>query len=77
MRKFILALMLLAIHGSAAFVLFRLIREARQPPTTFGWVAHVTTIAGDGAPAFRDATQPMQAAFSDPFGVAIGPDGAI
>jgi sugar lactone lactonase YvrE len=78
MRRPVIAIVLFVILGSsAAFVLFRLLHGAPPPRTPFGWRARVTTLAGDGSPAFRDAAQPAQAAFADPFGVAIGPDGAI
>ncbi|MCM3872931.1 MAG: NHL repeat-containing protein [Pyrinomonadaceae bacterium] len=40
---------------------------SRPTPTPFNWRAHVSTLAGDGSPA----------GFSDPFGIAIGRDGAI
>jgi sugar lactone lactonase YvrE len=75
MRKAFLGLILLVIlAGSTAFLIFRL---TRSPPTPFGWRAHVTTVAGDGSPTFRDAAQPRQAAFADPFGIAIAADGLI
>ncbi|HEY8410276.1 MAG TPA: NHL repeat-containing protein, partial [Pyrinomonadaceae bacterium] len=41
------------------------------------WRAHVTTLAGDGSPQGRDNQQATQAAFSDPFGIAIAADGTI
>jgi sugar lactone lactonase YvrE len=37
----------------------------------------VTTLAGDGSPSFRDATQPALAAFADPFDITISDDGVI
>jgi sugar lactone lactonase YvrE len=71
MRKLLIALVLLAIVGaSIAYFLFR-----RKPlPTTPGWKANVTTVAGDGAPVFRDGAQ---SGFSDPFGVAVAIDGTV
>src|SRR6266404_9577817 len=39
----------------------------RPKPTPFNWRAHVITLAGDGSPK----------GLSDPFGIAIGHDGAI
>ncbi len=66
----------LIVCGSIAYILFRL--TPKPPlPTPLGWLAHVTTFAGDGSPAFRDAAQPTQAAFSDPFGIAVGSDGTV
>jgi DNA-binding beta-propeller fold protein YncE len=49
-------------------VLITLILNCSRPtPTTFNWQAHVSTLAGDGSPR----------GLSDPFGIAIGCDGAI
>jgi len=76
MRKALVVIpLLLIIIGAATFVLWR---WKRKPvPTLVGWRAHVTTIAGDGTPRFVDNQQPGQAAFSDPFGIAIAKDGTI
>ncbi|HXD33191.1 MAG TPA: NHL repeat-containing protein [Pyrinomonadaceae bacterium] len=77
MRRPAIALALIMILGGAtAYILFRLSRQNLRP-TPVGWRAHVTTVAGDGSPAFRDAAQPTQAAFSDPFGIAVGLDGSL
>jgi DNA-binding beta-propeller fold protein YncE len=76
MRKALLLIALLLIVGGAiAFVVFRLTRK--PTPTPVGWRAHVTTIAGDGTPRVRESNQPTQAAFSDPFGVAVAKDGTV
>ncbi|HEX5884359.1 MAG TPA: NHL repeat-containing protein [Pyrinomonadaceae bacterium] len=73
MRRLVVVLLLLIIlGGSAVFIVFRL--RPKPLPTPLGWKAHVSTLAGDGSPAFRDGTQP---AFSDPFGVAVAIDGTI
>ncbi len=77
MRKFLLPLILLLFCGVAAFIVIRVIRGRRPAPTQVGWRAHVSTIAGDGSPVFRDAIQPAQAAFADPFGVVIAVDGTV
>jgi sugar lactone lactonase YvrE len=77
MRRFILAFVLLIILVSLAIFLIIRLRNARRPPTPFGWRARVTTLAGDGSPSFRDATQPAPTAFADPFGIAISDDGVI
>ena len=71
MRKLLLAIVLLAIVGaSIAYFVYR-----RSPlPTTPGWRANITTIAGDGAPVVRDG---MQSGFSEPFGVAVAIDGTV
>ena len=73
MRRLVVVLILLIIlGGSTAFIVFRFRRKPL--PTPLGWKAHVTTLAGDGSPAFRDGAQP---AFSDPFGVAVAVDGTV
>src|SRR5258706_5874721 len=77
MRKIIVPILFVILGCSAAFILFRLLRKAPPPKTTFGWRARVATLAGDGSPSFHDAAQPNQAAFADPFGIAIGLDGAV
>jgi len=59
-----------------ALILF-LFRKPKPIPTQFGWQAHVVTLAGNGSPAVRDVDQPTQAAFSDPFGIAVSTDGTI
>ena len=76
MRKALVVIaLLLILAGSAVFILLRLKR--RPVPTAAGWRAHVTTVAGDATPRVRDSEQPGQAAFSDPFGIAIAKDGSI
>src|ERR1700730_9601150 len=77
MRKPIVLILLVILGGATAFILFRLLRKVPPPRTPFGWRARVTTLAGDGSPAFRDAAPPAQASFADPFGSAIGLDGAV
>ena len=66
MRRFIIAVILLLVLGSAiVFIVYRLTRKPL--PTPIGWKARVTTIAGDGSPL----------GLSDPFGIAVGSDGSI
>ena len=75
-RSILLASILLIILGSlSTLIIFRMIRNARRLPTHLGWRARVTTLAGDGSPG--DASQRAQAAFADPFGIAITDDGVI
>jgi sugar lactone lactonase YvrE len=76
MRRLITAFIAIIIIAVAASVAFILTREKRVK-TQLGWIGCVTTFAGDGTPMFRDAAAPRQAAFSDPFGVAINRDGVI
>ena len=66
MRKLVVALILLILVGGASvFIFYRFMRKPL--PTPVGWKAHVTTVAGDETPLD----------LSDPFGVAVGPDGSI
>ena len=46
------------------------------PPLDPAWEAAVVTLAGSGTPGTSDGPSPA-AGFSDPFGVAVGADGAI
>jgi sugar lactone lactonase YvrE len=50
---------------------------ASEPAKTpAGWRARVTTLAGAGSPSSQDGAA-LQARFQDPFGVAVGADGAV
>jgi sugar lactone lactonase YvrE len=64
-RLAIVAILLVIVGGAVAYLAYRFLRK--PPPTPIGWKAHVTTIAGDGSPL----------GLSDPFGVAVAPDGTI
>lgn len=76
MRKLLLAIILLALlGGSATFIFYRL--RHKPLPTSPGWKAHVTTLAGDGAPGLSDNSSSSLIEFSDPFGVAINAEGTI
>lgn len=76
MRKALVAIILLLILGSAVgYIFFRLTRKPL--PTPRAWRAQVITLAGDGSPGFRDTAQSSDAAFSDPFGVAVAKDGTL
>ena len=78
MRKIILAaITLVTLVCVTVFIVILVILNKRRPPTQFGWHAHVTTLAGDGSPSFRDTTKSAPSAFSDPFGIAINDDGVI
>jgi sugar lactone lactonase YvrE len=76
-RLIVLLVFLVALAGVAFIVVIGLKRYLRPAPTTFGWDAHITTFAGDGAPAYRDSAKPETAAFADPFGVAVALDGTV
>ena len=76
-KKTLAAITLIALVCVTVFVVILVILNKRRPPTQFGWRAHVATLAGDGSPAFRDATKSAPSAFSDPFGIAINDDGVV
>ncbi|HTM34975.1 MAG TPA: hypothetical protein VL263_26890, partial [Vicinamibacterales bacterium] len=47
-----------------------------RPPLQAGWPAVVEVLAGDGRIGSADG-EAVNARFSDPFGIAVGPDGAV
>src|SRR6266851_5655431 len=63
MRKARLVFLLIVLLATATLIL----NCSRLKPTPFNWQTHVITLAGDGSPK----------GLSDPFGIAIGRDGAI
>jgi DNA-binding beta-propeller fold protein YncE len=63
MRKTHLVFLLIVLLATTTLIL----NCSRIKPTPFNWKAHVSTLAGDGSPK----------GLSDPFGIAIGRDGAI
>jgi sugar lactone lactonase YvrE len=69
-----LILGVVVIAGAAAGWWLR--RPAAPAPLSRDWHAVVSVIAGDGVPLPRDG-QAFAAGFADPFGLALGPDGAI
>ena len=71
--RFLLTILALIIVAGIAVVLYLKLRK--PAPTPFKWKANVMTVAGDGAPLFKDEAQATKASFSDPFAVAIGADG--
>ena len=76
MRKVLILLTVLLI--AVGVTVFVLVRWTRKPvPTPVGWRAHVTTLAGNSSPLFRDDQRATQAGFSDPFGIAVAADGTI
>lgn len=70
-RLFILVVVLILLGGIALGVFLGVRRYLKPKPTVLGWTGHLTTLAGEGAPAVRDS------AFSDPFGVAVALDGTV
>ncbi|HEV2834955.1 MAG TPA: hypothetical protein VGW58_06540 [Pyrinomonadaceae bacterium] len=75
MRKALLLITVLLIAGGAVALFLWLTQKPK--PTPLGWRAQVSTVAGEGTPLIRDNTQPLQAAFSDPFGIAVAKDGTV
>src|SRR6266850_2415248 len=63
MRRASLIFLLIVLIATTTLIL----NCSRPTPTPFNWQAHVSTLAGDGSPK----------GLSDPFGIAIGRDGAI
>jgi len=75
--KITLAAALLALAGSALFLFQRAVRTRPPAPTPAGWRAVVTSVAGSGSPAVRDAAAPLEAGFAEPFGLAADGDGNL
>ena len=65
-----------AAAGVLAWQLWPVLAPRPQAEPGPGWTPAVTLLAGDGARGVRDG-EPFAAEFSDPFAVAIGPDGAV
>ena len=74
-RAFVAALSGVALLAIAVAVGWWVRREVTTPLEQ-GWRATVLTIAGDGADGSRDGWR-TRARLSDPFGVAVAPDGAV
>jgi sugar lactone lactonase YvrE len=72
-RLITLAILFVALAAAAVWLWLRLSRVDRLEP---GWTAVVRVIAGDGIAGMRDGDG-TRARFTDPFGVAAGPDGSI
>jgi len=75
--KYIITLVILIVGVAASLIIYGLLLARRPRKTVVGWRANVRTLAGDGAPGFRDAASPLQATFADPFGVVVAADGTI
>jgi sugar lactone lactonase YvrE len=48
----------------------------RTGPLEAGWIGATRVLAGDGTPTARDG-RALDAGFSEPFGLAVGPDGTL
>lgn len=66
----------LALAAGLLCLLLGSCAKVEPPKTPAGWRARVTTLAGNGSPGAQDGAAP-QAQFRDPFGVAVGADGAV
>jgi sugar lactone lactonase YvrE len=64
-RLAIVAIILVVLAVPVAYLVYRFLHKPL--PTPVGWKAHVTTFAGDASPL----------GLSDPFGIAVAPDGTI
>ena len=75
LRPILLTLVVLAVAAGAAATWYWWLRS-RDEPLERGWTAIVSVLAGDGVPETKDG-HVGNARFSDPFGVAVAPDGTI
>src|SRR4051794_6158175 len=67
---------MLLVGGAAFVVWWRFMVPAREQALEAGWLSRVAVLAGNGRSAVSDGTA-FTASFSDPFGLAAGPDGSI
>lgn len=75
MRRILLSV-IGAVVLAAGIALWWWTRERGPKPLDPGWRASVLTFAGDGTPRIRDGWR-GDASFSDPFGIAVSPDGVL
>ena len=76
MRRAAVIVSILLLGAGAATIFWYYHRPPGPSPTAGVWTAMVTTMAGWGEPGTRDGATAL-ARFSDPFAVAITPDGRI
>ena len=69
-------LLIAGVAVGLAFAYYAWRRSERVEPSVFSGRTRVTVVAGDGVPDVRDGPSRV-ARFSDPFGVAVAPDGSI
>jgi sugar lactone lactonase YvrE len=74
LKTFLILFIAIAISSGAIFFIFK---HKKPAPTPVGWTALVSTKAGNATPVFQDASQPDDAGFSDPFGLAIDLSGNL
>jgi sugar lactone lactonase YvrE len=74
-RKLTLIALLLLLAVAGALWLLATLGWFSPAPTRFGWPADLTTTAGDGIRGHSDGAA-ATARFSDPFAIALAPDGA-
>ena len=70
-----IAVLVLTAAAASLAAWYLVWRTPPPHPASGTWTAVVSTIAGAGVPGFRDG-ESASAAFSDPFAVAVAPDGA-
>jgi sugar lactone lactonase YvrE len=74
MRKPLLALLILLIPSLVAVTVYYLV--TKKIPTNRDAIGDVATLAGAGRPGVEDG-KPLEAAFSDPFGIAVDNRGNV
>jgi sugar lactone lactonase YvrE len=73
--RFLLIALFLLLTASIVLVVY--LKRRGPSPTQFKWLAHINRVAGEGSPLFSDVADPTKAGFSDPFGIAVAPDGSV
>jgi len=74
LKTFLIVVLAIAITIGVIVLIFK---HKKPIPTPVGWTAIVSTKAGNATPVFQDASQPADAGFSDPFGVAVDLSGTL
>jgi sugar lactone lactonase YvrE len=77
MRRLITFLILILAIGSVLGIVVFILMRKKPAPTPIDWTAAISIKAGNGIPSMQDASQPGNAGFSDPFGLAIDPAGNL
>ena len=70
------AVLVLVLLAAGAFYVWQRLQPSPTPPLEHGWAATVSVLAGDGIRGTADGAG-TRARFSDPFGIAAAPDGAL
>jgi hypothetical protein len=75
-RRWIAAVAIVAGAAAGAYAAWWWLSRGGKPVLQADWTARAYVLAGDGKPGTRDG-HVTRARFSDPFGVAVGPDGSV